>query len=271
MNAKQYADLLTLGQGCRPDWLNLEGYRDHDTWSYKRWAWHFLQRNPLYQETSIKRGPTSGERAKRFGRVHLKAYKEKYFPHEDGKKSWLAERVSNIDSCLIIGGRAITYELAFGEVAFVIDMHQSVSSGRAAITAMFVDARSRLDEEFKKFEEALMKSGNRLPVIAKPRRDLFLPRLRMCDAMWKRATDDELIPVFFPGYCKDGVMPTGYERAAAVEKVRTLQKEAIWMMEEGYLELVPIHHIQDKSLKKIAVRAETDLEEVARSGAHRNA
>jgi hypothetical protein len=255
MKAKHYADLLTLDQGNRPNWLNLEDYAKHETWSYKCWAWHFLQRNPLYQETSIKGGPTSGERARRFGRSNLKAYKAAYSSEEDDKRSWLAERVSNIDSCQVANGSAVTYALEFGEVAFVIDLRQSVRSGRAAITSIFMDARSLLDHEFEKFEKALKKSGGRLPEIVKPRRNQLLPRLRMCDAMWKRASDDELIRVFFPGYCIDG-MPVGYQRGAAIRKVRALQSEAIRMMEEGYLELIPLHHIQDKSSKKMPVHVE---------------
>lgn len=264
MNAKQYADLLKLDQGKRPNWLDAESYVDHEMWSYKRWAWHFLQRNPQYQETSIKTGPTSQKRANAFGRVSLKGYKTQYAQGEDDKKSWLAERVSNIDSCQVAGGSPVTYELEFGEVAFVIDLRQSVRSGRAAITSMFMDARSLLDDEFEKFEKNLKKSGGRLPEIVKPRRNQLLPRLRMCDAMWKRASDDELIRVFYPGYCIDG-LPTGYQRGAAIRKVRALQSEAIRMMEEGYLELIPLHHIQDKSSKKMSVRAEEISQDAANS------
>ena len=250
MNAKQYADLLTLDQGNRPNWLDLEAYLGHENWSYKRWAWHFLQRNPRYQATSIRGGPSSLDRAKEFGRTNLKPYKAKYTEEEDEKKSWLAERASYMDSCQVASGRTVSYELEFGQVAFVIDMRRSVSAGRAAITAMFIDARSRVDEELRKFEEKLKKNSGKVPEIVKPRRDKLLPRLRMCDAMWKRATDDELIWVFYPGYCQNGVVPTGYERERVMKKVRAEQTEAIRMMEEGYLELVPLHHIQDKSSRK---------------------
>jgi len=72
----------------------------------------------------------------------------------------------------------------------------------------------------------------------------------MCDAMWKRATDDDLIRVFYSGYCLDGKLPTGYERTQIIRKVRDQQRAAITMMISSYLELIPLYYIQDKSLKK---------------------
>ena len=253
MNAKQYADLIVLYQGARPNWTDEAAYPDNKKWSYKRWAWHFLQRNPEYQEVSNRTGPNSSARAAKFGRTSLKPYREKYLEVENHKKCWLAEQVSNMDSCYLARGKTVTYELERGEVAFVIDLRRTVGGGRAAIAAMLADARSRLDGELDNFGRELTKSGSDLPKIKKPRRDKLLRRLRMCDAMWKRATDDELIRVFYPGYCLDGKLPNGYERAQVIRKVRDEQRAAITMMTSGYLELIPLHYIQDKSSKKISV------------------
>ena len=253
MNAKQYPDLVVLDQGKRPNWMDVAAYPDNENWSYKRWAWCFLQRNPKYQAVSITTGPKSGERAETFGRTSLKPYKASYTHADDEKKCWLAERISNIDGCHVASGRTITYVLEPGEVAFVIDLRRTVGAGRAAIAAMLVDARGRLDNEVSKFERELTKSSSNLPEIKKPRRNKLLQRLRMCDAMWKRATDDELIRVFYPGYCVDGMLPTGYERAQVIRKIRGEQKAAITMMEGGYLALIPLHYIQDKSSKKMDV------------------
>jgi hypothetical protein len=253
MNAKQYADLLVLDQGRRPDWTQAAAYVDNEKWSYKRWAWYFLQRNPKYQQVSITTGPKSGERAAAFGRNSLKPYKTPYTQADDENKCWLAERVSAMDGCYVAAGRTVTYELERGEVALVIDLRRTVGAGRAAIAAMLADARSRLDDELAKFEKGLTKSGDDLPEIKKPRRDKLLQRLRMCDAMWKRATDDELIQVFYHGYCENGMLPTGYKRAEVIRKIRREQKAAIAMMESGYLELIPLHYIQDKSSRKVGV------------------
>ena len=253
MNAKQYADLLVLDQGRRPNWVDVAAYAGNESWSYKRWAWHFLQRNPKYQEVSIRTGPKTGERAATFGRTDLKPYKSSYTHVDDEKKCWLAERISKIEGCYVASGKTVTYKLEPGEVALVIDLRRTVGAGRAAIAAMLTDARSRLDDELGKFERELIKSRSELPEIRKPRRNKLLQRLRMCDAMWKRATDDELIRVFYPGYCADGALPTGYERAQVIRKVRAEQKAAIRMMESGYLELIPLYYIQDKSSKKMAV------------------
>jgi hypothetical protein len=249
MKAKEYADLVTLDQGRRPHWADISAYVDNELWSYKRWAWHFLQRNPKYQEVSIKRGPLSGQRAAQFGRTNLKPYKEKYTAEDDEKKYWLPERVSKLDSCVTPGGRTVSYELEFGEVALVIDLRRTANAGRAALTAMLLDARGRLDQELEKLGQGLSKSGNKLPQIRKPRRNLLLQRLRMCDAMWMRATDDELIRVFFAGYCRNGSLPVGHEREQVIRKVRRLQSDAIKMMDGGYLELIPLYYIQDKSTK----------------------
>lgn len=253
MNAKQYADSVVLDQGRRPNWVDLEAYPNNEDWSYKRWAWHFLQRNPQYQEISVKPGPLSQTRANQFGRTSLKPYKATYTDEDDDRKCWLPERVSSVDSCLVAAGRTVTYELERGEVAFVIDLRRSVHAGRAAITAMLIDARDRLDEELAKFERGLEKTGSELPEIRKPRRNKLLQRLRMCDAMWKRATDDELIRGFYAGHCTNGALPTGYERAQVVRKIRKEQRAAIRMMQGGYLELIPLYHIQDKSSKKMGI------------------
>lgn len=253
MKAKDYADLVTLDQGRRPYWADIGAYVDYEEWSYKRWAWHFLQRNPMYQEVSIKGGPASGQRAAQFGRTNLKPYKERYSDDEDEKKGWLPERVSRLDNCVLPAGRTVSYDLKFGEVALVIDLGRTANAGRAALTAMLVDARGRLDMELEKLAQGLSKSGSNLPQIRKPRRNLLLQRLRMCDALWARATDDELIRVFFKGHCRDGVLPTAYERQQVIRKVRRLQNDAIKMMEGGYLELIPLHYIQDKSSKAGAV------------------
>lgn len=253
MKVKQYADLLVLDQGNRPNWVDVDAYKDNEKWSYKRWAWHFLQRNPEYQEISTRTGPASQARAHRFGRASLKPYKAKYTDDDDDNKRWLPERVSNVDSCEVASGRTVTYQLERGEVALVVDLRRTVDAGRAALTAMLLDARSQLEEKLREFEKGLNSSGSKLPEIRKPRRNKLLQRLRMCDAMWKRATDDELIRVFHPGYCKNGALPTGYERAAVIRKIRDEQRAAIRMMEIGYLELIPLYHIQDKSSKKSGV------------------
>lgn len=253
MKAKEYADLVTLDQGSRPHWADIGAYVEYEVWSYKRWAWHFLQRNPMYQQVSIKGGPLSGERAAQFGRTNLKPYKERYTDDDDEKKVWLPERVSKLDSCVLPAGRTVSYDLKFGEVALVIDLGRTANAGRAALTAMLVDARGRLDQELEKLGRGLSKSGGKLPQVRKPRRNMLLQRLRMCDAMWARATDDELIRVFFKGHCRDGALPAAYERQQVIRKVRRLQNDAIKMMERGYLELIPLHYIQDKSSKTRAV------------------
>ena len=249
MKAKEYADLVTLDQGNRPDWTDIGAYADNELWSYKRWAWHFLQRNPKYQEVSIKRGPLSGQRAAQFGRTNLKPYKEKYTDEDEVKKHWLPEQVSKLDSCAVPAGRTVSYELEYGEVALVIDLRRTANAGRAALTAMLLDARARLDQELEKLGRELSKSAGNVPQIRKPRRNLLLQRLRMCDAMWVRATDDELIRVFFAGYCRNGALPVGHEREQVIRKIRRLQSDAIKMMEAGYLELSPLYYIQDKSTK----------------------
>ena len=253
MNAAQYADSLVLDQRGRRDWLDPEAYQGHAEWSYRRWAWHFLQRNPEYQKTSTRPpGPLSRTRANEFGRSNLKRFSEPYSHEDEHRKCWLAEVVAEVDSCAVGTGKEVNYRLEPGEVAFVIDLRRTLDAGRAAMTAMVIDVRKRLDEELVRFEKSLSRSGHKVSKICKPRRDKLLQRLRMCDAMWKRATDDELIRKFYPSSCKAGVPPTGDARAQVIRKVRRDQKAAIEMMMSGYLSLVPLDYIQDKSSKKTA-------------------
>jgi hypothetical protein len=181
----------------------------------------------------------------------MKSYKAAYTQGDDDKKYWLSEVVANMDCCRRLGGSSVTYLLEYGEVAFVVDMRRTLDSGRAAITAMLKDARKRLDEELERFESEVRKTNRKILGIPKLRREKLLRRLRMCDAMWKRAADDDLIREFYRGHCKGEELPTGYERANVIRKIRKDQRAAIEMMERGYLALVPLDYIQDKSSKKM--------------------
>ena len=63
--------------------------------------------------------------------------------------------------------------------------------------------------------------------------------------MWKRATEDELLKVFYLGYCSDGKVTTGCERNQVIRKAR-VSREAIMVMTSDYLQLIPLHNIQIK-------------------------
>lgn len=249
MKASDYADLLSLDQGARADWTKLSNYASHESWSYRRWAWEFLRRNPFYQRDSHKTGPMSQASAWKYGRENMKNYRATYKDEEDALRCWLPEFVVDMDACHSPAGKSVTYDLERGEVALVFDLRRVVSGGRAAMRSMIANATLDLYSELEKFENSLLRAGDRVPKIIKPRPVKLLLRLRMCDAMWKRATDEELMRVFYPGNYLKGSSPTPERRAQTIRKIREDQRAAIQLMESGYLELVPLDYLAVESLK----------------------
>lgn len=247
MKSPEYASLLTLDQGKRPDWRNEKNYEGHEGWNYRLWAWQFLKRNPYYQKLSHSPGPQSRVHAQDFGRVNLKHYKARYTEGDDADICWLTEGVSKIE--VRSSPETVAHYLERGEVLMVFDLKRTVTGGRAAISAMIANAKRALYGELDKFESSLSKQGKPLPRVLKPRRDKLLPRLRMLDAMWKQATDDELSRAFYPGHYAFGKEPDAYEKARIIRKIRDDQRAAIQMMESGYLELVPLDYLEEEPLQ----------------------
>jgi len=126
---------------------------------------------------------------------------------------------------------------------------QRLMSVQAALSSMIANARIDLYSELEKFEEARNQAGESISRTIKPRLDKLLPRLRMCDAMWKSATDEELMRVLYPEDFRNGKVQTAEERARRIRTIREDQRAAIQMMESGYLELVPLDYLEWEPLQ----------------------
>ncbi|MRW87539.1 hypothetical protein GJ698_26050 [Pseudoduganella sp. FT26W] len=179
----------------------------------------------------------------------MKHYNTPYTARDDAERCWHPELLVGVDACHSATGRSVTYNLERGQVAIVFDLGVTLKGGRSAIRSMLANARLDLYTELEKFERSVLKPGSSRPKIKKPRLNKLLLRLRMCDAMWKKATDDELLRVLYPGYYLKGNSPTPDERAQLVRKIRDDQRAAIQLMESGYLELVPLDYFSEEPLQ----------------------
>jgi hypothetical protein len=65
----------------RHDGLSLDGYKGHEKWSYRRWAWEFLRRNDKFAKACIavdNEERTSEEVAREFHLSRFKHFKSAY-------------------------------------------------------------------------------------------------------------------------------------------------------------------------------------------------
>ncbi|KAB8050756.1 hypothetical protein GCN74_26790 [Janthinobacterium sp. FT14W] len=243
-----------IDQGKRPLWSDEGNYSAHLSWSYRRWAWEFLRRNPAYQKACNIVGPRRKHVSLEFGRVNLKPFKAVY-GEDDNFRYWLPELITDTDSCHLDEGEEVHYHLKNGQVAIVFDLSRTVGGGLAAINSMLSHAKMRLFKELEEYDKSFNGKGREAPQIKKPRRDKLLQRLRICDAIHMDATDEEIILNFYPFSCSENKLPTGVELARVVRLIKEDKKAAKELMEGGYLALVPLDYRQDKSSRKKAQSA----------------
>jgi hypothetical protein len=221
-----------------PSWLSSDTYSGNEKWGYRRWAWEFLSRNPKSRSLFLGSTETRAAACRRFGLVNLPNLRS--VDKDSKERYWLSELVSEHIACRKSDEVNVGLNLKRGQVAIVFDLSQTIHAGRAAIDSLLSDARAKLFEELDWYETELAARNMPTPKVFKPRRNSLLRWLTLCDALAADATDEQLIPVLYPG----DPLKTAKKRLAG-DKVRAKE-----MMRQGYLTLVPLAHIQDKSLLK---------------------
>jgi len=235
----------------RPNWDDERAYEISSDWSYRRWAWEFLRRNPEYQAIKPNsRGPGFKDLYARFGRTSLKPFDQHYdLPTRgDQMRAWLPERHSGFRSVLRpFEEQKIELTIGRGKVAVLLDLNQTIRAGKAAIDSMLSHVKADLMGELERYEQALKKKGEVVPSIKKPRRDKLLIRLRILDAMFANASDEQMILKLYDPYRKTKKLPAGDDLARERRKLSIDKKRAKDLMNGGYLELVPLDYLQDKT------------------------
>jgi hypothetical protein len=234
------------------DWSQGVSYEGNENWSYRRWAWEFLRRNPGYQQINSHRSviEKSDTEARAFGRASYKQPDSEY-GDDDQHRLWLAESVLEFRSFRDCNGSHFQFPVEAGRIFIVFDLMQTIDAGRAAIGAMLADAKVRINNELDRLGEEMKWTENRAPKIIKPRRDKLIHWLILCDACQYGAPDEQKIRLLYPKQCLNGKFPVGEQLETIRTRIRRDEQRALEMLSYGYLSLVPLDHIQDKSTNSV--------------------
>ncbi|MBC8726600.1 DUF2285 domain-containing protein [Paraburkholderia sp. 31.1] len=258
----------------RPQWRDESSYPSEPAkWSYRRWAWEFLRRNPEYFEecdkintepdwlVSAGAGDSrqanrtrmmdlhrNKEVARRFGRCELKSCWEAYRDEEDSERLWLSETVQKVERWRPSGGE-VRMELESGQVAIVFDLNRCIESGRSAMAPLLGHAKEILDRELAAYEKTLP-DGQRSKV-NRIRRDKLLLWLRLYDAEYSGADRGEMAEVLYADRLKGPAREYQHRITEVRKRISADLKRAREMVESGYLGLVPLDSLQDRSSRLV--------------------
>jgi hypothetical protein len=257
----------------RPVWSDGNSYpSNRDDWSYRRWAWEFLRRNTAYQEAckkidrephwlasfqaeGSKPGRSNGgmlpdlhrnaEVANKFGRCDLKSSAEEYREEEDGERLWLSETVTQVQPWRAPGSE-IRMDLESGQVAIIFDLNRCIESGQAAKSSLLAHAKEILDRELETYDETLPAAEQ--SKIIRVRRDKLFLWLRLYDAIEHfEAGREEVAEILYKDRLKGPSISRSHRMLDVRKRISADLKRAKEMVESGYLGLVPLDSIQERS------------------------
>lgn len=165
----------------RPSGRSVEEYVGFEQWTYKRWAWEFLRRNPEFQAACDKAGEDTGKRqqvAKRFGLKRFVRYQRQtrrpdWAPEFDSstvsKWSWIKGREKMPALKFLAGDVVIRFRLA----ATALD--------DAALDAQLADAKRYMTEQRTAYLTSIQAEPREAVKAAKP--IYFLRNLRLIDLL----------------------------------------------------------------------------------------
>jgi hypothetical protein len=219
--------------------------------SYRHWAWEFLKRNDGYREACRSRegklaSPAAHLLVKKFGRRTFKSFNSNYSALEDSEQHWLAEAILKVVPCRSIEGQEVKLKLSDGEVALVFDLTQAQKSGKAALTSLLSSAKKTLSAQLELYEKRIVKEERSR--IIKPRRAKLLLLLRLYDAkITYHAPEAEIFRELYPAQYGKNKTLTDRQLLALRKKVSADLIRAKDMVRNGYLSLIPLDYIQEKS------------------------
>lgn len=241
-------DVEAITPSRRPDWKNETSYGPTSLWSYRRWAWEFLRRNPEYQERSenLKEAMSGNKKklAHDFGRCNLKPFREPY-GDDDASRLWLAETIDPTAGKVLGKNGLPRFELRPGYAVLMVDLTQTTKAGRAALNSLLSHAKELLATELDKYEKTL--PPDQRTKTPKVRRDKLFIWLRIYDAIeYSKASEEDVIREFY-GKRRN---PSDPDWDSTRKKLKYDLKRARQMVKQEYLTLVPLDYLQEKSSKK---------------------
>jgi hypothetical protein len=250
----KYQEKKAMPETERADWRDDTLYDGRKDWSNRCWAWEFLRRNVKYQKLCAEKRRVSPHRKRKFaaefGRCDLKPHYHSYGAKEDNENHWLSETIMRMKAHDEYDEKEqiAMFNLSPGDVAMVFNLGNTRYGGKAAITAQLNHAKTYLLKELIKFEVDL--SEEQASKIQKPHRKLWPLLIRLYDAkVHCNASVEEIIQVLYTSEKEKGKELDPIEKIAIRKKISAHFKRAKEMVETGYLQLVALDFIQDRTEK----------------------
>jgi hypothetical protein len=258
----------------RPNWRDESSYVPAPGgWTYRQWAWEFLRRNPNYwaETEAVTREPDwllsddggevasdrSGRRmmdlhrnreiAERYGRCELKSCWEAYRAEEGSERLWLSEKVEEVRRWRPSGDE-IRMELKDGQVAIIFSLNRCIESGRSAMIPLLGHAKEILERELAAYETTL--PAERHSKVIRIRRDKLFLWLRLYDAEHSGADRGEMAEILYADRLKGPAREYQHRITEARKRISADLKRAREMVESGYLGLVPLDSLQERSSRR---------------------
>lgn len=237
-----------------PDWKDADSYEfNPETLPYREFAWEFLRRNPSFRKESQQAFlSNSSERervAAKYGLRDLLSHEE---PSGPGLV-WLAEALCEPLLVQRKGQKVVSHVPQLGEAMLVFNLDATVSSGPAAIDALLSDARAKLMAERIRYIETLPTDEVRViriktPIIQKAK---LLTWLRTYDAVEHMGVSQkEAARVLYPQKFERDKFTNKTKELNAQKQVSDDRIRALSLVDNEYLALVPMDHLQPRSKRK---------------------
>lgn len=123
----------TSNVGGRPTGDDPAAYTNFRKWSYRRWAWEFLRRNPRFKTACIEAGDDPVRQASVAQEFHLKRYKfyRESYSNGSGRPLFLSSAIASWSCAADEEARKLKLTLRGGEVLIRFDLSTTTSDAEA--------------------------------------------------------------------------------------------------------------------------------------------
>lgn len=226
----------------RPNGVDQERYKNCDKWSYRRWAWEFLRRNPKFiaacNQVRVKGDAEKQQVADEYGLVKFKDYREAYSSSGLDAPRFTLGKLT-IKSNLGSGQDSKTVKqikVGEGQVGVLIDLNHALQDANAL--------KKQLRLVGKVLQDRLTTLENTAGKKAKPAKfkpSLFLEYIRILDCLAAGHSQPKIAQLLFP-------QKAGADRDALIDIIKPKIRSAKEHSMEKYpsIALLPSRPIAKK-------------------------
>ena len=180
----------------RPDGLEVDRYKNLKSWTYRRWAWEFLRRNPDFIKACETVEPSTDDEklavAQQFGLKKFKHYKEG-FKQKSGQPIFNIGQITSIPNLESDAPLKVRISIGPGQVMVRFDLASAMMDVRA-LDKQLRRAKSVLNKRLELYAKYLGKN----PDSHKPKVATFGIYIRLLDCLAAKKTPVECARIIFP-------------------------------------------------------------------------